>query len=269
MDSRHVALERLLAVMIVVLFAVMGSMALSTGLSTDLGQIEFMTQFALAVPFLTATSIAVASYFAMFFAQQKRLGDLIMSVVSLDLGVDSFLHMLAHRGSQYSRFFELSAHKSDLLLMTGYLAAVVGTLCYSILESKVATRRQQILVILLGVVALPVTSLIILFQPIQALLLLYETQFALLRTGLLVSIAVLTAVSLGYGLLKWKSRKHTVPTGIEALLVFMLAALLIKMTQTSDFQVAELLTVSPVLFGFIVLAVSLLGTSMIDPLWRK
>lgn len=236
-------------------------------------EIVFTIQFTISVTFLTAISFASASYLGMFYAQERFGKDLILAISSLYVGLTAFFHMISHRGSYYSRFFELSAFKSNLFLYMGLAVLILGMLISQRYDARAFTKTGEVGVIVIGLIILPMISIYLLFQPLQVyILILDQTLVANMVSGVIIVLIVLDIIALlGTGT-KIPKRKNSIPTGTLLLVGFILISLVLKLLQGAigaDYQPRELIAVASSLFGYLTFAISLLGTSMIDPHWRK
>lgn len=273
MNRSHHRIEIILSGITIVGAIVVTFLILQLGAIEPVPHVDFIIQFSVISTFVTAICISGASYAGMFYAQERFAKDIIVASSLFNLGINFFFHMISHPGSYFSRWIELSMVKSDMFLVMGFYLLVIGVLLGGILGTTTLSSSSERIIGMVGFLILPVVSAFLTLQELGVFVLQFDQNlvfaFSFWST---VMLCILIVIALLKTAKQWKERRNSTVLGTLQLLVFLLIAAILKVYQifiAESFLPIEIAGVYAALFGTLVFAISLLGTSMVDPHWRK
>lgn len=248
------------------LFLVMQFLILISGMAwiyLDLDEFSFWMLVIVAI--LAIVSGVVATYSFVQFTQEGSLRGLVIALLGVNVILLAFLYLLTH---PVTTWFALSGRQRNMTITAalGFLITP-GVLGGSLAGHKPLTSSSRNIALLWGVVLQPLVSIGFLLSP--------EPVFTLTGPGfgnlsiagwiLSIIIGVSTTLALVRYLREWLHTRECITLASSLSLVLWILSFLIYLAIDSPIQVAELLWLGGVAEGFILLAVTMIVTSIIDP----
>lgn len=226
---------------------------------------QFSFWMLVSVAMLAIVSGIVATYSFVQYTQEGRLRSYIITLLGANVILLAFLYLITHPVTIWSVF---SNRERNLTIVAalGFLVAP-GVLGGSLVGHKSLTPKSRNIALLWGAVVQPLVSLALLMSPEPLFTLTSEGFGNLSPVGWLLTIifGVSTALSLGRYLREWSRNHENITLASSLALVLWMLSFLIFLTIESPIQVAELLWFSGVAYGFVLLAATMIVTSIIEP----
>jgi hypothetical protein len=249
-----------------ILFALIQLFVLISGVAWNyLDPDEFSFWMLVIVAILAIVSGVVATYSFVQFTQEGSLRGLVIALLGANVILLAFLYLLTH---PVTIWFSLSGRQRNMTIAAslGFLITP-GVLGGSLAGHRPSTSLSRNIILLWGVVVQPLVSISFLLSP-EPVFVLTGPGFGNLSVAgwiLSIVIGVSTSLSLVRYLLEWFRTRECITLASSLALVLWILSFLIYLSIESPIQVAELLWLSCVAEGFILLAVTMIVTSIIDP----
>ncbi len=226
---------------------------------------EFSFWMLVSVAMLAIVSGIVATYSFVQYTQEGRLRNFIIMLLGANVVLLAFLYLITHPASAWSIFS--GRHRNLTIVAALAFLVAPGVLGGSLVGHREMTPRARNIALLWGFMIQPFFSLSLLLSP--------EPLFTLTGNGLVdLSVEGFT-VSIIFGfsaflslfryLREWKRKHESIILASSLALVLWILSFLIFLVIESPFQVAELLWFSGVAFGFVLLAATMIITSIVEP----
>lgn len=227
---------------------------------------QFSFYMLVAVALLAIVSGVVATYSFVQYTQEGSLRSFVIMLLGANVVLLAFLYLLTHPVTTWSVF---SGRQRNLTIVgaLGFLVAP-GVLGGSLVGHKSLTPKFRNIALLWGAVAQPLGSLVLLISPEPLFTLSGNGWFEdITPAGWMVSIVfgVSASLSLARYLREWFRSHESITLASSLALVLWILSFLIYLMIESPTQVAELLWFGGVAYGFVLLAVTMIITSIIEP----
>jgi hypothetical protein len=226
---------------------------------------EFSFWMLVIVAILAIVSGVVATYSFVQYTQEGSLRGLVIALLGLNVILLAFLYLLTH---PVTTWFILSGRQRNMTIAAalGFLITP-GVLGGSLVGQRPVTSRSRNIVLFWGVVAQPFVSVLFLLSPEPVFVLTGPGLGNLSIVGWMLSIVigVSTSLSLVRYLREWSRSREYITLASSLALVLWILSFLIYLSIGSPIQIAELLWLGGVAEGFVLLAVAMIVTSIIDP----
>ena len=227
---------------------------------------QFSFYMLISVAMLAIVAGIVATYSFVQYTQEGSLRSFIMTLLGANVVLLAFLYLLTHPVTTWSVF---SDRQRNLTIVTslGFLVAP-GVLGGSLVGHRPLTLKSKYIALFWGACAQPFGSLLLLMSPDPLFTLTSVTGFGNLSfAGWLFSIiyGVSTSLSLVRYLREWFRKHESITLASSLALVLWILSFLIFLTLDRPIQIAELLWFNGVAYGFLLLAVTMIITSIIEP----
>lgn len=226
---------------------------------------EFSFWMLVSVAMLAIVSGIVATYSFVQYTQESRLRSFIIMLLGANVVLLSFLYLITHPITTWSSFSDRQRNLTVVAALAFLVAP--GVLGGSLVGHREVSPRSRNIVLLWGIVLQPFFSLALLMSP--------EPVFTLTGNGFANLSFMGWAVSIIFGfsaflsliryLREWKRRHESIILASSLALVIWILSFLIFLAIDSPIQVAELLWFSGVAYGFVLLAATMIITSIVEP----
>ncbi len=231
---------------------------------------EFIASWLVIIaPILTTTAGAVATYSFVHYTQNHELRNLVTVFMALDVVLLSFLFLITHPSFEsWAPLFADRQRNRSIAIAIG-LAIMPGVLLGSFAGQAPVSKRNRNLYTVWGGIIMPILSLWFFLSP-QPVFISTDPSGGLKG---LTPIAILFVLVIGVSWVisffryarEWYNTRNRVAFSSAIALVTWLSALILVSVLTSPFQVAELIWFSLVIEGFVLIGISMIITSVIDP----
>jgi hypothetical protein len=248
------------------LFLLIQLFVLMSGLAwVYLDPAQFSFWMLVFVAMLAIVAGVVATYSFVQYTQEGSLRSFVITMLGANVILLAFLYLLTHPVTTWSVF---SGRERNITIVAtlGFLVAP-GVLGGSLVGHRPLTRRARNIVLLWGLVIQPAVALTFLFSPEPVFVLTGQGPANLSFAGWTISIVfgVSTTVSLVRYIQEWLRTRESITLASALALVLWILSFMIYLAIDSPIQVAELLWFSGVADGFVLLAVTMIMTSIIEP----
>jgi hypothetical protein len=218
--------------------------------------------------FVAALSIVsgiVATYSFVQYTQEGSFRSFVLTLLGANVILLAFLYLLTHPVTTWSIFSDRRRNMT-ITAALGFLITP-GVLGSSLVGHKTLTPRSRNVALLWGVVAQPLVSLVLLLSPEPVFILTSNGFGNLSLAGWILSIVigVSTFLSLVRYLREWVHTRESITLASSLALILWILSFLIYLAVESPIQVAELLWLNGIAEGFVLLAVTMIITSIIEP----
>jgi hypothetical protein len=247
-------------------FFIVQLLVLISGVAWDyLNPDEFSFWLLVLVAALAIVSGIVATYSFVQYTQEGSFRSLVITLLGANVVLLAFLYLLTHPVTTWSIFSDRMRNMT-IVAALGFLITP-GVLGGSLVGMKKVTPRARNVALLWGIVVQPLVSLIFLVSPEPVFTLTGEGLGHISLVGWILSIIIgfSTILSLVRYLREWFYTHESITLSSSLALVLWILSFLIYLVIESPIQVAELLWLSGVAEGFILLAVAMIITSIIEP----
>jgi hypothetical protein len=214
----------------------------------------------------TVTGI-VATYSFVQYTQEGCPRSFLFALVGINVTLLAFLFLFTHPAASWSAFSGRTRNIT-IVIALGYLITL-GVLLGSLASGKSMTKQVRNALLLWGVVIQPLVSLWLFFipEPVFTLTSSDGGIFGLNLNGILFAIifGVTMFVSLGRYIQEWLKKRERIILATTLALVLWSLSFLIFVVIDHHLQIAELLWFSGVVDGFLLIAVAMIATSILDP----
>ena len=248
------------------LFLLVQILVLMSGLAwVYLDPAQFSFWMLVFVALLAIVAGVVATYSFVQYTQEGSLRSFVITMLGANVILLAFLYLLTHPVTTWSAFSDRERNIT-IVATLGFLVAP-GVLGGSLVGHKPLTRKSRNIVLLWGVVIQPAIAFMFLLSPHPVFVLTGTGPGNLSIAGWIISIifAVSTILSLGRYLQEWIRTRESITLASSLALVLWIISFIIYLAIDSPVQVAELLWFSGVADGFVLLAVTMIMTSIIEP----
>ncbi|MFX1332278.1 MAG: hypothetical protein ACFE9W_12010 [Promethearchaeota archaeon] len=262
------ARHSLIIPLLFVVFLIIQLYALASGLAwIEVNPIQFNFWLSVLVAIVATVAGIVATYSFVQYNQERCFRDFIFSLIGINIVLLAFLFLLTHPAASWSAFSDRQRNMT-IVAAIGYLVTP-GMLASSIVNDNYVTRKTKCIALLLGTVILPLISVWMFLAP--------EPIFRLTGPGiglgvltphawfLAIIIGITSLVAFLRYLQEWLRGHDRIILSAALALVHWILAFLIYLVIESPLQVAELLWFSSIAAGFILLAIAMVVTSIIEP----
>jgi hypothetical protein len=217
------------------------------------------------VAMLSIVAGIVATYSFVQYTQEGSLRSFVITLIGANVILLAFLYLLTHPVTTWSIFSDRKRNMT-IAAALGFLITP-GVLAGSLVGNKSMTPRSRNIALLWGFVAQPLVSMILLLSPRPLFTLTSEGFGNLSLVGWIMSITigVSTSLSLVRYLQEWFRTRESITLASSLALVLWITSFLIYLAIESPTQVAEILWFSSIAEGFVLLAFTMIITSIIEP----
>ena len=218
---------------------------------------------------LTAASL-IFNHSLIHYSQEKRLRSLILLLMALDLAIVCVMFLITHPSDDlWSLFVDRNRNRSIAILWGSILT--VGSIGSSFFGDADVTPRIQIVSIILGIIFLPSIAFWFLLNPEPVIVSTFTS--GVLTPAFWIVLVVFTVIMITSFLKyfkEWYKKHDRVVLASTCAMVFWLFALwLIPISVVfetiSPFHYSELIWVSSLTTGFMLIAFAMLSTAIIEP----
>ena len=258
---------------ITLLFVIISFSFLFAGVSGSAWQILTIPDFSFTLVILSialaVTAGAVLTYSFVSFSQNREVRHLMFLVMSANILLWIILYLLSHPSSvDWSPYF--SDRDRNRTLAMAFVLVVIPTIVLGSFTGEMKPSRPSVfLLILWGVIILPITSLVLFFSPNPLFIMVTS------EGGIQGLTPIGAGISLGYLIsqiivLPWlihrcrKTRNSTDLSLMLALILWIIGTIFIIILW-NPLQSAELLWVSSIIAGFLLIGMSQFMNAIINP----
>ena len=217
------------------------------------------------VTMLVIVSGVVATYSFVQYTQERSLRSFVITFLGANVILLSFFYLLTNPATTWSIF---SSRQRNITIVAALGCLITpGVLGGSLVGRKTVTPRYRNITLLWGAVLQPLVSFLLLLSPKPVFTLTGAGLANLSLAGWILSIiiGVSTFLSLIRYLQEWFRTRESITLASSLALVLWITSFFIYLAIASPTQVAELLWFSGVAEGFVLLAVTMIITSIIEP----
>ena len=239
---------------------------LASGLAwVQLDPDQFSFWMLVFVALLVIVSGIVATYSFVQYTQEGSFRSLVITLLGANVILLAFLYLLTQPVTTWSVFSDRQRNMTIVAALGGLITP--GVLGGSLVGNKKMTPRYRNITLLWGAVIQPLVSLLFLLSPRPVFVLTGQGLAGLSLAGWILSIiiGVSTVLSLMRYLQEWFWTRESITLASSLALILWITSFFIYLAIETPTQVAELLWFSGVAEGFVLLAVTMIITSIIEP----
>lgn len=258
---------------VVILFAVFALGFLVSGISGSAWQILTLTDFNFFLVILSiglaVTAGAVLTYSFVTFFQNRDVRHLMLIVLSANIILWIILFLLSHPSSiDWSIYFS-DRNRNRTLAMSFVLIVIPTIILGSFTGDMKPSRPSVFLLIIWGEIIMPIFSLILFFSP-NPLFIMVTSEGGiqgLTPIGAAISMGYLISqiLTLPWLIQKWRKKRNTTDLSLMLAVLLWTIGTLFIIILWDPLQVAELLWVSSIIAGFLLIGMSLFISAIIHP----
>jgi len=258
---------------IVILFAFISLGFLISGISGSAWQILISTDFNFYLVILSftlaVTAGALLTYSFISFFQNREVKHLMFLVMSANIILWIILYLLSHPSSADWSLYFSDRNRNRTLAMAFVLAVIPTILLGSFTGEMKPSRPSVFLLILWGEIIVPIFSLVLFFSP-EPLFTMVTSEGGiqgLTPIGTIISMGYLISqiVALPWLIQKWRKTRTTTNLSLMLAVGLWIIGTLFIIILWDPLQVAELLWVTSIITGFLLIAISQFMTGIIHP----
>lgn len=258
---------------IVFLFIVISLAFLISGLSGSAWEILIQTDFNFYLVILSfglaVAAGALLTYSFISFFQNHEVKHLMFIVMSANIVLWIILFLLSHPSSaEWSIYF--SDRDRNRTLAMAFVLVVIPTIILGSFTGEMKPSRPNVfLLILWGEIIIPIFSLILFFSP-NPLFIMVTSEGGiegLTAIGAAISMAYLISqiITLPWLIYKWRKSKTTTDLSLMLALGLWIIGTVFIIILWDPMQVAELLWITSIAAGFLLIAISQFMSAIIHP----
>ncbi len=258
---------------VIALFVITTTIFLLSGITgvawNILDQVEFSFWLVILSFLLAVSAGAVLTYSFVSFSQNREVRNLMLLLMSANIVVWVFLYLLSHPSSiDWSVIFS-DRNRNRTLAMALVLIVIPTILLGSFTGEMKPSRPSVFLLIIWGAVIMPITSLW-LFLSRDPLFIMVTSEGGiegLTAIGAVISLGYLVSqlIALLRLIQKWLSTRNTSDLALMLAMGLWLIGTLFIIILWDPLQVAELIWISTIIAGFLLIGAVQFVTSIIHP----
>ncbi|MGY5857908.1 MAG: hypothetical protein RTU63_00960 [Candidatus Thorarchaeota archaeon] len=258
---------------IVSLFALFSLSFLISGISGSAWQILLLTDFNFYLVIicitLAVTAGALLTYSFISFFQNREIKHLMLLVMSANIILWIILFLLSHPSSADWSIYFSDRNRNRTLAMAFVLIVIPTILLGSFTGEMKPSRPSVFLLILWGEVVIPIFSLVLFFSlnPLFEMVTSEGGIQGLTPIGTIISMGYLISqiIALPWLIKKWRKTRNTTDLSLMLAVALWIIGTLFIIILWDPLQVAELLWVSSIIAGFLLIAISQFMSAIIHP----